>query len=133
MDTAIESDCLYKVYRGGNVGLIDFSLQVAPGEILGLLGPGGAGKSTLLRLIAGDIPPTAGHLRIQGHDCVAEREAARSAVGALFDATGRSASRRGLAAGRCSSWMSRRCPETGPAGRRSERSCESWRGPAVEP
>lgn len=85
MDTSVESDCLCKIYRRGKPGLIGLTFRVAPGEIFGLLGPAGAGKTTALKLIAGLLKPTAGRLRIEGHDSVAERAAARSQVWALLD------------------------------------------------
>lgn len=44
----------------------DISLALEPGTILGLTGPNGAGKSSLLRLIAGDIPLSAGRLLLAG-------------------------------------------------------------------
>ncbi len=40
----------------------DVSLQVAPGEILGLLGANGAGKTTLIKLMTGILPVSAGTL-----------------------------------------------------------------------
>jgi ABC-type polysaccharide/polyol phosphate transport system ATPase subunit len=42
------------------------SVQVAPGEAVGLVGRNGSGKSTLLRLIAGIIRPTAGRVASEG-------------------------------------------------------------------
>ena len=40
------------------------SLDVEPGEVLGLMGDNGAGKSTLVKIIAGNFPPSAGEIRI---------------------------------------------------------------------
>ena len=42
------------------------SLDIQPGEVLGILGENGAGKSTLLKLISGVYTPTEGHIEIQG-------------------------------------------------------------------
>lgn len=47
---------------GALVALQDISLQVDPGEVIGLVGRRGAGKSTLLQLIGGQHPPTSGTL-----------------------------------------------------------------------
>jgi ABC-type polysaccharide/polyol phosphate transport system ATPase subunit len=46
--------------------LRDVSVQVAPGEAVGLVGRNGSGKSTLLRLIAGIIRPTVGRVAAEG-------------------------------------------------------------------
>lgn len=58
-------------------------LEVAPGEIFGLLGPNGSGKSTALRLLMGFLRPTAGRAWIAGHDCWHESVQARRHVGYL--------------------------------------------------
>ena len=54
--------------------LEDVSLDVAPGEFLGLVGPNAGGKSTLLKLILGLLVPQAGSVRVLG---TAPRDARR--------------------------------------------------------
>src|SRR5256884_6739370 len=50
------------------VALQHLNLEIAPGEIYGLLGPNGSGKSTTLKIILGLIQPTSGRVRIFGRD-----------------------------------------------------------------
>jgi len=45
---------------GRKVILPDVSLEVVPGEVLGVLGPNGAGKTTLLKTLLGLLPPVRG-------------------------------------------------------------------------
>ena len=54
----------------------DLDLEVAPGQIYGLLGPNGSGKSTTLKIILGLVTPTRGRARVFGRptDEVASRE-----------------------------------------------------------
>ncbi|MBC7659481.1 MAG: ATP-binding cassette domain-containing protein [Chitinophagaceae bacterium] len=46
--------------------LAPISFEVAPGEIIGLLGANGAGKTTLIKMLAGIMHPTAGTAEVQG-------------------------------------------------------------------
>ena len=51
---------------------------------LGVVGRNGSGKSTLARVIAGLVAPTAGTVRLNGHDLYNDRRAALGEVGILF-------------------------------------------------
>ena len=63
--------------------LDDWSIEVAPGEIVALRGPSGSGKSTALRVIAGLITPATGTVCIDGRD-VSEVPTHRRSVGMVF-------------------------------------------------
>jgi iron complex transport system ATP-binding protein len=65
-----------------------FSLAVAPGEFLGVIGPNGSGKTTLLRLLSGVAAPEAGEVRLLGRPvrAIAPRERARL-VAVVFQET----------------------------------------------
>ncbi len=55
---------------GAIQALSSVSLTLEPGEVLGLMGDNGAGKSTLVKIIAGNFPPSAGEMRIDGQPVV---------------------------------------------------------------
>jgi ABC-type multidrug transport system ATPase subunit len=46
--------------------LREFSLELAPGEVVGIAGPNGAGKSTLISLVLGFLHPTSGRVAVGG-------------------------------------------------------------------
>lgn len=77
----------------GNAGLVEIlhkvSLDVTPGETLGLIGPSGSGKSSLLMIMGGLERATAGQVRALGHDLTAMGEDAlarfrRDHMGVVF-------------------------------------------------
>src|SRR5450755_2244142 len=76
----IEVDQLRKQY-GDTVAVKDVSFTAHPGEIFGLLGPNGAGKTTTIGCISSLLTPTAGHVRVMGHDVVRDGVAARRSIG----------------------------------------------------
>lgn len=68
--------------RFGDILAVDqLVLEVACGEIYGLIGPDGAGKTTTIRLLAAIMRPTAGVARVAGVDVVRQPEALRQQVG----------------------------------------------------
>jgi ABC-2 type transport system ATP-binding protein len=68
--------------RFGDVTAVDgLDLQVAPGEIFGLVGPDGAGKTTTMRMLCGILDPTAGHAEVAGHDVLRDPEAVKRRIG----------------------------------------------------
>lgn len=57
---------------GGVTALDGVSLTLAPGEILGLIGPNGSGKTTLVNLISGIEKPDGGRIRLGDSDITGE-------------------------------------------------------------
>ena len=54
-------------FRGGKVRAVrDVSLEIAPGEVYGLIGPNGSGKSTTMKAVLGLVAPTSGSCAIFG-------------------------------------------------------------------
>jgi branched-chain amino acid transport system ATP-binding protein len=53
---------------GGLCALKDLSLEVWPGEILGLIGPNGSGKTTLFNVVTGFLKPSAGRIIFNGKE-----------------------------------------------------------------
>ncbi len=67
--------------RRSVVAVRDLNLEIAGGQIYGLLGPNGSGKSTTLKIILGLVPPTEGRATIFGRD--SDEVASRESVGFL--------------------------------------------------
>ncbi|MGW5969719.1 ABC transporter ATP-binding protein [Streptomyces sp. NPDC055186] len=62
---------------------LDVTLTAAPGDVVALLGPNGAGKTTALRALAGLVPLSGGHLRLDGRELDRTPPEARP-VGVVF-------------------------------------------------
>lgn len=69
---------------GARAVLDDLSFSVAPGEVVGLLGPNGCGKSTTLRAIMGALVPDAGRLVLDGHEVRFGGRRLRRRMGVVF-------------------------------------------------
>jgi len=64
----VELENVSKTYPGGVTALDNASLNVDSGELVAIVGPSGSGKSTLLHLIGTLDRPSAGSVRIDGHE-----------------------------------------------------------------
>lgn len=71
----------YEAVRG-----IDFSVD--RGELFALLGTNGAGKTSTLELLEGLAAPTAGQVRVLGHDPFRERGRVRPRIGVMLQEGG---------------------------------------------
>lgn len=60
------------------------TLQVAAGEIFGLLGPNGGGKSTLFKIVSTLLAPSEGSVQVFGDDVVRDAAAVRRHLGVVF-------------------------------------------------
>ncbi|MFI9510096.1 ABC transporter ATP-binding protein [Nocardia sp. NPDC052566] len=84
-EPAIVFDRVGVRYGGGRkttVALADFTLRVAAGETVALLGPSGSGKSTALKALAGFVRPTSGAVRLAGRD-VTDLSPAKRGIGVV--------------------------------------------------
>jgi ABC-2 type transport system ATP-binding protein len=82
MGMAIEVEGLAKRYRR-KLAVNGVSLSVADGDAFGYVGPNGAGKTTTIRCLLGLVRPTAGVIRILGHNVATDLNAVLADVGHL--------------------------------------------------
>lgn len=70
-------------YYGATRAIYDLDFTIDDGAVVGFLGLNGAGKSTALKILAGSMLPTAGTVRVDGVDLLAEPEQLRARIGYL--------------------------------------------------
>jgi len=68
----------------GVVALDNFSMEVNPGEVIGLVGENGAGKSTLMKILGGVVKPDRGNIRLDGAEHAAFTVESSIASGIAF-------------------------------------------------
>src|SRR5512140_2505971 len=78
--SAIRTSGLRRTF-GATVAVDTLDLDVAEGEIFGLVGPDGAGKTTTMRLLTGILSPTAGEAWVAGFHVVKEAEPLKEHTG----------------------------------------------------
>jgi branched-chain amino acid transport system ATP-binding protein len=110
---------------GGLMAVCDVSIEVRPGEIMGLIGPNGAGKTTFFNLLTGMTRADSGTVVFDGHDVTRAKPEAIARLGlartfqnirlfgglTLMDnvrVAGRVQARHGLLSGLCFTPSSRR-------------------------
>jgi len=80
MTVALQIDGLFKRFGEQQV-LNGFSLQVARGDVVGLLGPNGCGKSTVLNIICQLLQADAGQVQLAGQPMIEQSVHARTCIG----------------------------------------------------
>lgn len=80
MDKILVCDGITKRFSGV-VALNRVSIEVARGELLGLIGPNGSGKTTLVNVVSGVIKPDEGRVLFEGRDITNLKPHKRVALG----------------------------------------------------
>ena len=70
-------------YYGPKRAVDQVRFQIKQGEVVGLLGLNGSGKTTILRVLAGDLIPTAGSIRINNIDLLDDPRLAKQQLSFL--------------------------------------------------
>ncbi len=85
--TAIEAEDVHVTYADGTEAVTGVDLTVQEGEFFGFLGPNGAGKTTTIKALVTLLHPTAGRIRVNGHDTQEDPQAVWESVGYMAQET----------------------------------------------
>ncbi|WP_432524675.1 ABC transporter ATP-binding protein [Kineococcus sp. SYSU DK006] len=88
VENAVEVEDLERTYAGGTRAVRGISFTVGRGEVVGLLGTNGAGKTSTVDVVTGLARPTAGTVRVLGHDPVRGRRHVRARTGVVLQSGG---------------------------------------------
>jgi ABC-2 type transport system ATP-binding protein len=80
MEPAILTENLTRRF-GDFVAVDHLNLEVAPGQVLGFLGPNGSGKTTTIRMLLGLLHPSEGRAQVLGYDVATQPELVRANTG----------------------------------------------------
>lgn len=70
-------------YYGNDLGVMDVTFEVFPGEVMGFLGPNGAGKTTTMRALVGLLKVSSGKAQIRGEEVSIYSHEMRKEIGYL--------------------------------------------------
>lgn len=79
-DLAVRTVALGKTF-GDLVAVEHLDLEIARGEVFGILGPNGSGKTTTIRMLCGLMAPTSGGATVVGCDITRDAELLRNRIG----------------------------------------------------
>ncbi len=81
MTEPIAKLCELEKRFGTKMALAGISADIAPGDVIGVLGKNGAGKTTLLEVLLGFSPPSSGTAEVFGEDCLELSEGSKARIG----------------------------------------------------
>jgi lipopolysaccharide export system ATP-binding protein len=82
-EAALCGEALVKRY-GSKEAVCGVDVRVAPREVVGLLGPNGAGKTTIFAMLAGQLAPTSGRVRLGARNVTALPMFVRARLGITY-------------------------------------------------
>ncbi len=76
-----EANNISYIFKGGEIGIQNLSMEEKSGRLVGIMGASGAGKSTLVNILNGSMPPITGQVLINGIDINGQNEEIEGLIG----------------------------------------------------